>query len=82
LRNRTVRHRRDAYDNALCESFFANLECELLARVKFRAPVDARPVLFEFIESWYNRQRRHSALGYVSPLEFEAQDAVHLARSA
>ena len=52
----------DAYDNAMCESFFATLECELLDREHFRTPAEARRKLFEFIEGWYNPRRRHSAL--------------------
>jgi putative transposase len=61
----------DCSDNALAESFFATLECELLDRWTFRTYDQARSALFEFIESFYNRQRRHSALGYVSPQEYE-----------
>lgn len=61
----------DCFDNAMCESFFATLECELLARCKFHSQAQAIPVVFEFIEGWYNTQRRHSALGYISPIEFE-----------
>jgi putative transposase len=61
----------DAYDNALCESFFATLECELLDRERFRTPAEARRALFDYIEGWYNSQRRHSALGYESPLHYE-----------
>jgi putative transposase len=61
----------DCYDNALCESFFATLECELLDRRSFRSHGDARKELFEFIEGWYNTHRRHSSLGQVSPLEYE-----------
>jgi len=61
----------DAYDNAMCESFFATLECELLDRRKFRAKAEARMAIFEFIEGWYNPGRRHSALGYQSPINFE-----------
>jgi len=61
----------DAYDNALCESFFATLECELLARRRFATPVEARRAVFEFIEGWYNPHRRHSALAYLSPLAYE-----------
>lgn len=63
----------DCYDNAMCESFFATLECELLDRVTLRTPGDARPVVFEFIEGWYNPTRRHSSLDYVSPIDFERQ---------
>jgi putative transposase len=61
----------DCFDNALCESFFATLECELLERRQFRTQVEARMAIFEFLEGWYNPHRRHSALGYLSPMEFE-----------
>ena len=61
----------DCFDNALCESFFATLECELLDRRRFRTQVEARMAVFEFLEGWYNPRRRHSALGYLSPVEFE-----------
>jgi transposase InsO family protein len=61
----------DAYDNAMAESFFATLECELLDRERLRTPAEAEPVVFEWIEGWYNPHRRHSALGYLSPNEFE-----------
>jgi putative transposase len=61
----------DAYDNALCESFFATLECELLDRTRFKSQVDARLAVFEFIEGWYNPHRRHSALDYLSPINYE-----------
>jgi len=61
----------DAFDNAMCESFFATLECELLDRQRFRTPADARLAVFDFIEGWYNPRRRHSALDYLSPMSFE-----------
>lgn len=61
----------DCFDNALCESFFATLECELLARRRFRTHAEARLAVFDFLEGWYNRYRRHSALGYLSPADFE-----------
>ena len=61
----------DAYDNAMAESFFATLECELLDRSKFRNPSEAEPAVFEFIEGWYNPHRRHSSLDYNSPVEYE-----------
>ena len=61
----------DAYDNAMCESFFATLECELLDRRKFQTKAEARMAIFQFIEGWYNPGRRHSALGYKSPIAFE-----------
>ena len=61
----------DCYDNAICESFFATLECELLERRRFRSHAEARIAVFEFIEGWYNPRRRHSAIGYQSPLNYE-----------
>ena len=61
----------DAYDNALCESFFATLECELLDRRKFQTKAEAKRAVFEFIEGWYNPGRMHSALGYLSPINYE-----------
>jgi putative transposase len=61
----------DCYDNALCESFFATLECELLDRRAFASRAEARLAVFEFIEGWYNPHRRHSALGYTSPVDYE-----------
>jgi putative transposase len=64
----------DAYDNAMCESFFATLECELLDRQRFRMPGEAWLAVFDFIEGWYNPRRRHSALGYRSPIAFETSE--------
>jgi len=61
----------DAYDNAMCESFFATLECELIDRRRFRSHTEARMAVFAFIEGFYNPARRHSALGYLSPIEYE-----------
>lgn len=61
----------DAYDNAMCESFFATLECELLDRRKFPTKAEARMAIFQFIEGSYNPGRRHSALAYLSPVACE-----------
>ena len=61
----------DCYDNAMCESFFATLECELLDRQRFATQAEARIAVFDFIEGWYNPHRRHSALGYESPINYE-----------
>ena len=61
----------DAYDNAMAESFFASLECELIDRRSFKTKTDARLALFSWIEGWYNPRRRHSGLGQVSPANFE-----------
>jgi putative transposase len=61
----------DAYDNAMAESFFATLERELLNRRRFKSQAEAKMAVFEYIEGWYNLHRRHSALGYRSPVNFE-----------
>src|SRR5690348_16758407 len=61
----------DAYDNAMCESFFATLECELLDRCRFKTQAEARRAVFEFIEGFYNPRRRHSSIGYLSPIDYE-----------
>jgi Integrase core domain len=65
----------DAYDNAMAESFFATLECELLDRCRFKTQAEARMAVFQFIEGFYNPRRRHSSLGYLSPIAFERQYA-------
>lgn len=64
----------DAYDNAMAESFFATLECELIDRRSWPTKTEARLALFTWIEGWYNPRRRHSALGQISPLEFERRN--------
>ena len=64
----------DAYDNAMAESFFATLECELIDRRSWPTKTDARLALFTYIEGWYNPRRRHSALGQRSPAKFEASE--------
>lgn len=61
----------DCYDNAMCESFFATLECELLDRQHFDTHAKAKGAIFDFIEGWYNPRRRHSALDYDSPMTYE-----------
>jgi putative transposase len=63
----------DAYDNAMCESFFATLECELLDRRRFASQVETRMAIFSFVEGWYNPLRLHSALGYRSPINYERE---------
>ncbi len=67
----------DCFDNAMCESFFATLECELLYRRSFKTRVEARMAVFDFIEGWYNPHRRHSALDYRSPMEYERLHREH-----
>jgi putative transposase len=64
-----------AYDNALAESFFASLETELIDRSAWSSRATARLAVFEWIEAFYNRARRHSALGYLTPVEFERRHA-------
>jgi putative transposase len=64
----------DAYDNAMAESFFATLEREVLSRNRFKTPAEAKLAVFEWLEGWYNPHRRHSALGYVSPMNFERRN--------
>jgi len=63
----------DCYDNAMAESFFATLECELLARRCFRTQAEARIAVFRYIEGWYNPHRRHAALGQRSPITYERE---------
>ena len=61
----------DCFDNALCESFFATLECELIDRESFPNHSQAKLAIFEYIEGWYNPHRRHSAIKYQSPITYE-----------
>jgi putative transposase len=63
----------DAYDNAMAESFFASLECELIDRKSWQTKTEARLALFTWIEGWYNPRRRHSALSYLSPMNYETK---------
>ena len=63
----------NCYDNAVAESFFGTLKNELVDRERCRTRAEARASIFEWIECWYNRKRRHSSLGYLSPEAFEAQ---------
>ena len=69
-----------AVTNAMCESFFARLECERLNRRSYRTQAEARMSVFQYIEGWSNPHRRHLALGYFSPINFEkTSSAVALA---
>jgi putative transposase len=72
----------DCYDNAMCESFFATLECELLDRGAFRTIEEARQAIFEFVEGWYNPHRRHSSIDYLSPIQFERANALTTTNSS
>jgi putative transposase len=61
----------DAYDNAMAESFFATLEREVIDRRRFKSQAEARMAIFTWLEGWYNPHRRHSSLGYLSPINYE-----------
>ena len=63
----------DCWDNAVAESFFATLDRELIVRRDWRTRAEARQAIFQYIETWYNRRRRHSTLGYVSPAQYETR---------
>ena len=63
----------DAYDNAMCGSFFATLECELLNHHRFVCQAEAKMACFSLIEGWHNSVRLHSALGYRSLMAYEVQ---------
>ena len=63
----------DCYDHALIESFYATLECELIDRRHWRTREEARLEVFWWLEAVYNRTRRHSSIGYLSPMEYEAR---------
>ena len=69
----SMSRRANCYDNAVAESFFATLRWELLDRREWPTRAAARTAIFEYIEVWYNRQRRHSTLGYLSPWQYEQQ---------
>ena len=71
----------DCYDNAMCESFFATLGCELIDRRRFATKAEARMAVFRFIEGWYNARRRHPSLGYAAPATYEQNHDEALAAS-
>jgi len=72
----SMRRRGNCYDNAVAESFFSTLKNELVHHRDFHTRDEARSAIFEFIEVFYNRQRRHQTLGYLSPVQFEQQAGV------
>ena len=72
----SMSRRGNCFDNAPVESFFGTLKTELVYRQRFATRQEARRAIFEYIEIFYNRKRRHSALGYLSPVEFEAKQPV------
>ena len=65
----------DCYDNAVCETFHATLKKERIYRQSWPTRAAARTAIFEYIEGWYNPRRRHSTLGYLTPIEFERHHA-------
>ena len=65
--------RGNCYDNAVVESFFGLLKRERVSRVRYRTREEARADIFEYIECFYNRKRRHSYVGYISPVDYEEQ---------
>jgi transposase InsO family protein len=67
----------ECLDNAVAESFFGTLKNELVVHEDYKTKLEARQSLFEYIEVFYNRQRRHSYLDYLSPVEYERQNASH-----
>ena len=69
----SMSRRGDCWDNAVVESFMATLKWELVADADWRTRHQASRALFEYLEVWYNRQRRHSSLGYKTPVEYAAQ---------
>jgi transposase InsO family protein len=69
----SMSRRGDCRDNAVAESFFATLKRELAGGADWATRDEARTAIFRYIETWYNRRRRHSALGYVSPEQYERQ---------
>lgn len=70
----SMSRRGNCYDNALAESFFSTLKIELVYRHELRDHHHARQLVFEWIEAFYNLQRRHSSIGYISPVDFENQN--------
>jgi hypothetical protein len=65
----------DCYDNAVCETFHASLKKERIYRQSWPTRATARTAIFEYIEGWYNPRRRHSTLGYLSPIDYERRHA-------
>ena len=73
----SMSRRGNCYDNALAESFFSSLKNELIHHSTFRTRHEARTAIFESIEVFYNRQRRHQALDFISPIDYERNAGVH-----
>lgn len=69
----------DCFDNAVIESFWSRMQVELLNRRRWKTRIELANAIFEYLEIWHNRRRRHSALGWLSPLEFETQNKIVVA---
>lgn len=69
----------DCFDNAMIESFWSRMQVELLNRRRWKTRIELANAMFEYLEIWHNRRRRHSALGWLSPLEFETQSKIVVA---
>jgi len=72
----SMSHTRDCWDNTVAESFFENLKNELVYWCNFKNRVEARSAIFDYIEVFYDRQRLHQSLGYLSPEQFERLNSV------
>jgi len=70
----SMSRRGDCWDNAVAESFFASLKLELVYQVRWQTRAEICTAIFEYLELLYNRRRRHSSLGYLSPFEFERRN--------
>ena len=75
----SMSRRGDCWDNAVAESFFSTLKLELVYESDWATRAEARPAIFEYLEAFYNRERRHSSLGYLSPVAFERHHEESLA---
>jgi putative transposase len=69
----------DCFDNAMIESFWSRMQVELLNRKRWRTRIELANAMFEYLEIWHNRRRRHSALGWLSPIEFETRSKIVVA---
>jgi putative transposase len=69
----------DAYDNAVIESFWGRMQTELLNRQRWRTRVELANAIFDYLEVFHNRQRRHSALGWLTPMEYEKRHTTDVA---
>ena len=68
----------DCYDNSMIESFWARMQVELLDRRRWNTRIELANAMFEYLEIWHNRQRRHSRLGMLTPMEFENRQLIEV----